>query len=95
MADNSSMTNVSQVEQYGKNLAQVNQQMLQIFKQMRQQTKAVGIWWKDDQYKRFQQDFDQDIMKNIQEISAKMEMFSKYVAKMVEIHRMAQQQKYY
>ena len=35
MADNSSMTNVSQVEQYGKNLAQVNQQMLQIFKQMR------------------------------------------------------------
>ena len=95
MADNSSMTNVSQVEQYGKNLAQVNQQMLQIFKQMRQQTKAVGIWWKDDQYKRFQQDFDQDIMKNIQEISAKMEMFSKYVAKMVEIHRMAQQQRYY
>ena len=44
---------------------------------------------------RFQQDFDQDIMKNIQDISAKMEMFSKYVAKMVEIHRMAQQQKYY
>ena len=95
MADNSSMTNVSQVEQYGKNLAQVNQQMLQIFKQMRQQTKAVGTWWKDDQYMRFQQDFDQDIMKNIQEISAKMEMFSKYVAKMVEIHRMAQQRKYY
>lgn len=95
MADNSSMTNVSQVEQYGKNLAQVNQQMLQIFKQMRQQTKAVGAYWKDDQYKRFQQDFDQDIMKNIQEISAKMDMFSKYVAKMVEIHRMAQQQRYY
>ncbi len=95
MADNSSMTNVSQVEQYGKNLAQVNQQMLQIFNQMRQQTKAVGTWRKDDQYMRFQQDFDQDIMKNIQEISAKMEMFSKYVAKMVEIHRMAQQQKYY
>jgi hypothetical protein len=95
MADNSSMTNVSQVEQYGKNLAQVNQQMLQIFKQMRQQTKAVGTYWKDDQYKRFQQDFDQDIMKNIQEISAKMDMFSKYVAKMVEIHRMAQQQRYY
>ena len=95
MADNSSMTNISQVEQYGKNLAQVNQQMLQIFKQMRQQTKDVGTWWKDDQYMRFQQDFDQDIMKNIQEISAKMEMFSKYVAKMVEIHRMAQQQRYY
>lgn len=95
MADNSSMTNVGQVEQYGKNLGQVNQQMLQIFKQMRQQTHSVGHYWKDDQYKRFAQDFDQDIMKNIQEISAKMDMFSKYVAKMVEIHRMAQQQKYY
>ena len=95
MADNSSMTNISQVEQYGKNLAQVNQQMLQIFNQMSQPTKAVGTWWKDDKSMRFQQDFDQDIMKNIQEISAKMEMFSKYVAKMVEIHRMAQQQKYY
>ena len=95
MADNSSMTNVSQVEQYGKNLAQVNQQMMQIFQKMRQQTQTVGSYWKDDQYKRFAADFDNDIMKNIQEISAKMDLFSKYVAKMVEIHRMAQQQKYY
>ena len=95
MADNSSMTNVSQVEQYGKNLAQVNQQMLQIFKKMREQTRTVGYSWKDDQYDRFAQDFDNDIMKNVQEISAKLELFSKYVAKMVEIHRMAQQQKYY
>ena len=71
------------------------QQMLQIFKQLRQQTKNLGSAWKDDQYKRFAQDFDQDIMKNIQEMSAKMEMFSKYVEKMVQIHRMAQQQKYY
>lgn len=95
MADNSSMTNVSQVEQYGKNLERVNQQVMQIFQQMRQQTKTVGTWWKDDQYQRFSADFDNDIMKNIQEISAKMDLFSKYVAKMVEIHRMAQQQKYY
>ena len=95
MADNSSMTNVTQVEQYGKNLAQVNQQMLQIFTKMREQTRQIGYSWKDDQYKRFAQDFDNDIMKNVQEISVKMDLFSKYVAKMVEIHRMAQQQKYY
>ena len=43
----------------------------------------------------FAQDFDNDIMKHVQEISAKMDLFSKYVAKMVEIHRMAQHQKYY
>ena len=34
-------------------------------------------------------------MKEIQEISAKMDLFAHYVAKMVEIHRMAQQQRYY
>ena len=95
MADNSSMTNVSAVEQYGKNLERVNQQVMQIFQQMRQQTKTVGTWWKDDQYQRFAADFDNDIMKNIQEISAKMDLFAHYVAKMVEIHRMAQQQRYY
>ena len=95
MADSSSMTNVSSVEQYGKNLATVNQQFVQIFKKLREQTHTIGTSWNDDQYKRFAQDFDNDIMKHIQEISAKMDLFSKYVAKMVEIHRMAQHQKYY
>ena len=95
MADNSSMKNVSAVEQYGKNIANVNQQRLQIFQKMRQQTQSVASYWDDDQYQQFSRDFDQDIMKKIQEISVKMEVFSKYVAEMVKIHRMAQQQKYY
>ena len=95
MADNSSMRNVSAVEQFGKNIANVNQQMLQIFEKMGQQTKSVASYWDDDQYQQFFRDFDQDIMKKIREISVKMELFSNYVAKMVEIHRMAQQQKYY
>lgn len=95
MADSSSMRNVSAVEQFGKNIANVNQQMLQIFQRMRQQTQSVATYWDDDQYEQFARDFDQDIMKKIQEISAKMELFSNYVAKMVEIHRMAQQQRYY
>ena len=40
MAD-SSMTNIGAVEQYGKNLANVNQQMVQIFKQIRQPQWAI------------------------------------------------------
>ena len=95
MADNSSMKNVSAVEQYGKNIANVNQQMLQLFQKMRQQTQSGASYWDDDQYQQFSRDFDQDIMKKIQEISVKMEVFSKYVAEMVKIHRMAQQHKYY
>lgn len=95
MADNSSMLNIGMVEQYGKNIAQVNQQMLQIFQKMKQQTTQVGSVWKDDMYEKFSQDFDQDIMKKVQEISMKMEMFSKYVEKQCQFHRMAQQNKYY
>ena len=95
MADNSSFRNVGAVEDYGKKLATVNQQMLQVFTAMRQQTEALGHYWDDDMYEHFRQDFDQDIMKKIQEISVKMDMFAKYVEKMCKIHRMAQQQKYY
>ena len=38
MADNSMMGNVTQVEQYGKNLGQVQQQTREIFKKLQQQT---------------------------------------------------------
>ena len=89
------MSNIGAVEQYGKNLANVNQQMIQIFQKMRQQTDSLRTSWNDDQFDRFRQDFDQDIMKKIREISVKMEMFSKYVEEMCKIHRMAQQNKYY
>ena len=89
------MSNIGAVETYGKNLANVNQQMIQIFQKIRQQTDSLRTSWNDDQFDRFRQDFDQDIMKKIREISVKMEMFSKYVEEMCKIHRMAQQSKYY
>ena len=95
MADNSMMRNVSQVEQYGKNLGQVQQQMREIFKKLQQQTKSIGSVWKDDQFKNFEQEFNQTIVKNINETTVKMELMSNYVKKMVEIHRQAQNQKIY
>lgn len=95
MADNSMMGNVSQVEQYGKNLGQVQQQMREIFKKLQQQTKSIGSVWKDDQFKKFEQEFNQTIVKNINETTIKMELMSKYVKKMVEFHRQAQNQKIY
>lgn len=95
MADNSMMGNVSQVEQYGKSLNQVQQQMREIFKKLQQQTNSIGNIWKDDQFKNFEQEFNQTIVKNVNEVTAKMELMSHYVKKMVEIHRQAQNQKIY
>lgn len=90
MADNSIMGNVSQVEQYGKNLGQVQQQMREIFKKLQQQTKSVGNVWKDDQFKNFEQEFNTTILKNMNEATLKMELMSNYVKKIVEFHRQAQ-----
>lgn len=95
MADNSMMGNVSQVEQYGKSLNQVQQQMREIFKKLQQQTNSIGNIWKDDQFKNFEQEFNQTIVKNINEVTVKLELMSNYVLKMVEIHRQAQNQKIY
>lgn len=94
MAD-SSMTNISAVESYGKNLNNISQQMVQIFTQLKQQTDSVGQYWNDKQYQQFRQDFSTDIMKDVQEISARMNIFCKYIEEMCKIHRMAQNQKYY
>lgn len=93
MADNSVMRNVSQVEQYGKNLGQIQQQMRELFKKLQQQTKVIGSVWNDDQFKKFEQEFNQDIVKKVNEVTTKMELMSNYVKKMVEIHRQAQNQK--
>lgn len=95
MADNSMMGNVTQVEQYGRSLDQVQQQMREIFKKLQQQTNSIGNIWKDDQFKNFEQEFNQTIVKNINEVTVKMELMSNYVKKMVEIHRQAQNQKIY
>ena len=95
MADNSIMGNVTQVEQYGKNLGQIQQQMREIFKKLQAQTKSIGNVWKDDQFKNFEQEFNTNIVKNINEATIKMELMSTYVKKMVEFHRQAQNQKIY
>lgn len=95
MADNSIMGNVTQVEQYGKNLGQVQQQMRENLKKLQQQTKSVSNVWKDDQFKKFEAEFNQTIVKNMNEATIKMELMSNYVKKIVEFHRQAQNQKIY
>ena len=79
------MTNVSQVEAYGKNLNQVQLQMRDIFRKLHQQTKSIGNIWKDAQFQRFEQQFDQNIVKKINEITSAMEQQANYIKGAVEL----------
>ena len=87
MADNAIMTNVSQVEAYGKNLNQVQLQMRAIFSKLKQQTQSIGNTWKDSQFQMFEQRFNQDIMKKIIEITFAMEQQANYIKGAVELQR--------
>ncbi len=87
------MGNVSQVEAYGKNLDNVQKQMREIFKKLQQQTKSIGNVWKDDQFKNFEQEFNQVIVKNMNEATIKMELMANYVKKIIELQRQIQSQK--
>ena len=87
MADNAIMTNVSQVEAYGKNLNQVQLQMRAIFSKLKQQTESIGHTWKDAQFQMFEQRFNQDIMKKIIEITFAMEQQANYIKGAVELQR--------
>lgn len=81
------MTNVSQVEAYGKNLNQVQLQMREIFRKLQQQTKSIGNTWKDAQFQMFEQRFHQDIVKKINEITSAMEQQANYIKGAVELQR--------
>ena len=81
------MTNVSQVEAYGKNLNQVQLHMREIFRRLQQQTKSIGNTWKDAQFQMFEQQFNQDIVKKINEITSAMEQQANYIKGAVELQR--------
>ena len=93
MADNSIMSNVTQVEQYGRNLQQVQQQLREIFKKLQAQTKTIGNVWKDDQFKNFEADFNQNIVKAVNEMSVKMENEANYIKNVIALQRQIQAQK--
>ena len=90
MANDSSMLNIDMVDQFGKNIANVSAQTLEIFSRLGQQLQTVNSVWNDDNYDNFQD----NIMKKIQEVSAEMELFSDYIKKQCEIQRMYKANKY-
>lgn len=95
MANDSSMRNIDMVDQFGKNISNVSNQTLEIFSKLGHQLSTVNSVWDDEQYDNFQENFNTNIMKKIQEVTSEMELFSEYVKKQCELHRMVKANKYY
>lgn len=93
MADNSIMTNISAVQTYGKNLQKAQQQLLQITQQIKKQTESIGNVWKDEQFQRFNLDFNENIFKPVMIATTLMENEAHYIEKTVELLRQIQQLK--
>jgi UDP-3-O-acyl-N-acetylglucosamine deacetylase len=93
MADSSIMTNISAVQNYGKNLQTAQKQLLQITQNIRKQTESIGNIWKDDQFQKFNQDFNENIFKPVMKATALMENEAHYIEKTVELQREIQKLK--
>ena len=93
MADNSIMTNISAVQNYGKNLQKAQQQLLQITQQIKKQTESIGNIWKDDQFQKFKLDFDENIYKPVMKATTLMENEAHYIEKTIELQREMQRLK--
>ena len=93
MADNSIMTNISAVQNYGKNLQKAQQQLLQITQQIKKQTETIGNIWKDDQFQKFRVDFNDNIYKPIMKATTLMENEAHYIEKLIELKREEQRLK--
>lgn len=87
----SSMKNISQVENYAKSLEQVSQQVAQVFDKLKRQTDIVGQNWSDSQFNEFRAQFNENIMKQIKGTCETLKRLSQYTKKQCEFHRMAQQ----
>ena len=95
MADNSIMTNISAVQNYGKGLSDFAKQLQGKFKDLERATDAIGNIWNDDQFKKFHDEFKQNIKKSILEATTKMELQANYIKKIIELQRQIQQTKNY
>ncbi len=87
MSDNSIMTNISAVENYGKNLQKAQQQLLQITQQIKKQTESIGNVWKDSQFQSFNADFNENIFKPVMKATSMMENEAHYIEKTVQLQR--------
>ena len=87
----SSMKNISQVENYSKNLHTISVQVEQVFDKLKRQTDEIGQNWSDSQFNEFRAQFNESIIKQIKGLCATLQRLSEYSKKQCEFHRMSQQ----
>ena len=93
MANESSMKNISQVEQYAKDLENNARQVEEIFSKLKRKTDEIGQNWNDRQFQQFQQIYNDVIMKQIKGTCETLQKLSVYTKKQCEFNRMAEQHK--
>lgn len=93
MANDSSMKNISQVEQYAKDLEYTARQIEEIFSKLKRKTDEIGQNWADSQFQQFHQIYNDVIMKQAQGTVQTLQKLSVYTKKQCEYNRMAQQHK--
>ena len=91
MTADTGMQNIAEVERYANNLENVSIQVKQVFDRLKQQTDQISQKWHDSQFQMYQEQFNQNIMKEAEGICASMQRLSMYAKKQCEFHRMAQQ----
>lgn len=93
MANDSSMKNISQVEQYARDLENNAHQVEDIFNKLKRKTDEIGQNWNDRQFQQFQQIYNDVIMKQIKGTCETLQKLSVYAKKQCEFNRMAEQHK--
>lgn len=93
MANDSSMQNISQVEEYAKVLENDARQVEEIFNTLKRKTDEIGQNWNDRQFQQFQQIYNDVIMKQIKGTCETLRKLSAYTRKQCEFNRMAEQHK--
>lgn len=93
MANDSSMKNISQVEDYAKQLEYNARQAEEIFVRLKRKTDEIGQNWNDRQFQQFQQVYNDVIMKQIKGTCETLQKLSVYSKKQCEFNRAAEQHK--
>lgn len=93
MANDSSMKNISQVEQYARDLESISHQIEDIFNKLKSKTNTIGQNWSDSQFQQFQQVYNDVIMRQAKGTCETLLKLSIYTKKQCEFNRMAQQHK--
>ena len=86
MATDSSMKDISRVENYAKNLLTISQYVEQIFDQLKRQSDEIGQNWSDSQFNEFRAQFDESISKQIKGTCTMLRRLSAYTKKQCEYH---------